>query len=97
MPGPIRLGNALPAGADGVDLGGIERTGFEQGGVFAPATGPRGSDDGGVDAIQRKSESQGDGGRWHDAMPYRGLPVFGEEYYQQAWRSYAAKAERVPL
>jgi hypothetical protein len=24
-------------------------------------------------------------------------PVFGENYYEQVWRSYAAKAERVPL
>jgi ribulose-5-phosphate 4-epimerase/fuculose-1-phosphate aldolase len=25
------------------------------------------------------------------------LPVFGEDYHEQVWRSYAAKAERVPL
>lgn len=32
-----------------------------------------------------------------DPDDYRDLPVFGEDYYEQVWRSYAAKAERVPL
>ena len=31
-----------------------------------------------------------------DPDDYRDLPVFGEDYCQQVWRSYAAKAERVP-
>jgi hypothetical protein len=32
-----------------------------------------------------------------DPDDYRDLPVFGEDYYEQVWRSYAAKAKRVPL
>lgn len=32
-----------------------------------------------------------------DPDDYRDLPVFGEDYYEQVWRFYAAKAERVPL
>jgi ribulose-5-phosphate 4-epimerase/fuculose-1-phosphate aldolase len=32
-----------------------------------------------------------------DPDDYRDLPVFGEDYYEQVWQSYAAKAERVPL
>jgi hypothetical protein len=32
-----------------------------------------------------------------DPDDYRDLPVFGDDYHEQVWRSYAAKAERVPL
>jgi hypothetical protein len=32
-----------------------------------------------------------------DPDDYGDLPVFGRDYYEQVWRSYAAKAERMPL
>jgi hypothetical protein len=31
-----------------------------------------------------------------DPGDYRDLPVFGQHYYDQLWRFYAAKAERIP-